>query len=431
MSEDRREALFNGNDVDGWRAGSLLYADVSGFTALTGALARSLGLKRGAEALTTHLNGIYDVLIGAVGLQAGSVIGFSGDAITCWFDGDDGPRALSSAQTMQERMAGVEAVPLPGGGRVSLSIKAVVSRGEAYRCTVGDPSIQLLEVLAGEVVDRVAALEGTVGSGQILIDPHAFPTGLAAYGTAATTREGTPLDATLPMPARIGRRVRCWLLPQVHESLESGQGDLLTELRPCAALFLSFTGVDFTSDGYAADKLNRLVRHVQGVASARGGSLLRQAAGRNAQLRSFETLDDALEWYERRQLPGGGPPADTSAETVFDPLLGGEVHFTGLLPYLESGELAAGGHLMRTGEPSDFLCLIAQGTVTTYTEGADGSAWSRWQRGRWWGSSASSPASPAPPRWSPRGMSASTASPARRWSGWNARNPPSPSGFRG
>jgi len=33
-----------------------------------------------------YLNAIYDALIGEVDRLGGSVIGFAGDAITCWFD---------------------------------------------------------------------------------------------------------------------------------------------------------------------------------------------------------------------------------------------------------------------------------------------------------------------------------------------------------
>src|SRR5204862_6880763 len=63
-----------------------LFADLSGFTPLTEALVRALGPQRGAEELTRQLNLVYDALIGQVENYRGTVIGFSGDAITCWFD---------------------------------------------------------------------------------------------------------------------------------------------------------------------------------------------------------------------------------------------------------------------------------------------------------------------------------------------------------
>ena len=83
---DRRQAMAQGISLPGSAQGTALFADVSGFTPLTESLANELGLQRGAEEILRHLNRIYTVLIDAVHRYGGSVIAFSGDAITCWFD---------------------------------------------------------------------------------------------------------------------------------------------------------------------------------------------------------------------------------------------------------------------------------------------------------------------------------------------------------
>ena len=70
--------------------GAALFVDISGFTPLTEALVEILGPQRGAEELTRYLNQVYDTLIAELDRFGGSVIGFSGDAITCWLDGDQG-----------------------------------------------------------------------------------------------------------------------------------------------------------------------------------------------------------------------------------------------------------------------------------------------------------------------------------------------------
>ena len=46
---------------------------------------QALGARRGVEELTRQINRVYDALIGEVERSGGSVIGFAGDAITCWF----------------------------------------------------------------------------------------------------------------------------------------------------------------------------------------------------------------------------------------------------------------------------------------------------------------------------------------------------------
>src|SRR5689334_19625562 len=86
LPQDRRLALAHDGLLPERVSGAALFADISGFTPLTEALARSLGPRRGIEALTTLLNPLYDALIAEVERFGGSVIGFSGDAITCWFD---------------------------------------------------------------------------------------------------------------------------------------------------------------------------------------------------------------------------------------------------------------------------------------------------------------------------------------------------------
>jgi len=86
LPTDRLHALARGATLPSRARGTVLFADISGFTPLTEALVRTLGPRRGAEELAGQLNEIYDALIAEVDRYGGSVIGFGGDAITCWFD---------------------------------------------------------------------------------------------------------------------------------------------------------------------------------------------------------------------------------------------------------------------------------------------------------------------------------------------------------
>src|SRR5258707_651633 len=94
---DRRQAMSRGDRLPDRTRGTALFADISGFTPLTEALARTLGPRRGAEELTIHLNAVYQALIQEVDRYRGSVIAFAGDAITCWFEEDNGWRATTCA----------------------------------------------------------------------------------------------------------------------------------------------------------------------------------------------------------------------------------------------------------------------------------------------------------------------------------------------
>ena len=67
-----------------------------------------------------HLNRVYDALIGELYRYGGSVIGFSGDAITCWLDGDDGRRATACGLAMQAAMRQFAEIKTFSGQVVSL-----------------------------------------------------------------------------------------------------------------------------------------------------------------------------------------------------------------------------------------------------------------------------------------------------------------------
>ena len=86
IPQDRRRALAQGESLPERVSGAALLADISGFTALTEALTQEQGERRGIEALSLAVNTVYETLIDAVERLGGSVIGFAGDAITCWFD---------------------------------------------------------------------------------------------------------------------------------------------------------------------------------------------------------------------------------------------------------------------------------------------------------------------------------------------------------
>ena len=101
IPRDRRWALATGRTLPDRVHGSGLFADISGFTPLTEALAKELGPQRGAEELTSNIGRVFHAVISELDAYDGNVIYFAGDAITCWIDGDDGTRACAAATGMQ------------------------------------------------------------------------------------------------------------------------------------------------------------------------------------------------------------------------------------------------------------------------------------------------------------------------------------------
>src|SRR5262245_48130769 len=99
---DRRRALARGMTLPDRAQGAVLFADISGFTPLTETLAHDLGVRQGAEELTVHLNTVYEAIVAEVDRYGGSVIAFSGDAMTCWFSEKDEVRRMKDEEDGQQ-----------------------------------------------------------------------------------------------------------------------------------------------------------------------------------------------------------------------------------------------------------------------------------------------------------------------------------------
>lgn len=292
IAGDRRRALAAGTSLPERTRGAALFADISGFTPLTEALVADLGAQRGAEELSSILDRVFDELLGHLMEHGGSVISFSGDAVTCWLDGDDGWLATSCALAMQRAMAVAGSVTLPSGRRLNLAMKVAVAVGDARRFVVGDPRVQLLDVLAGALIDRLAETEQRARPGEVLLDASAADSlGDRVRGSVrrAGSRGYLVVDALTapvvlpPRPARIPplpeAQVRDWLLPAVFERLRVGRGEFLTELRTAVPFFCRFGVPDFDNDPDAVAKLDAFVIAVQRVIDEYGGSTLQLTIG--------------------------------------------------------------------------------------------------------------------------------------------------------
>ncbi len=86
---DRRFALAAGVPLPDRADGAALFADISGFTGLMERQVERAG-RQGAEEVARILSRVFDALLRELHRCGGSVIGFAGDAMTCWLD-DAGP----------------------------------------------------------------------------------------------------------------------------------------------------------------------------------------------------------------------------------------------------------------------------------------------------------------------------------------------------
>jgi class 3 adenylate cyclase len=165
LPQDRLRALARGESLPDRTNGSALFADISGFTPLTEKLTREFGVRRGIEELAHRINSVYDAMIDEIDRLDGSVVSFAGDAIACWFDeslGDSALRAVLCARALQEVLK-----EFP-----DLSVKIAVCTGPVRRFATGDPSIRLIDTLAGATMARLAMAEQQAKPGDIILDRH-------------------------------------------------------------------------------------------------------------------------------------------------------------------------------------------------------------------------------------------------------------------
>lgn len=293
---DRRQALVTGETLPERASGAAIFVDVCGFSAITEALERELGLQRGAEELVRHLNTIFDALIDEVHRFRGSVVSFGGDAMTAWFEEDEGQLAVSCALSMQKVMTPFASLQSPARTTITLALKAAVAAGPVRRMLVGDPDIQVISVLAGWPLDELALAEQLAEDGEVVVQETIIQLAgrtmtVSEWRTEASSGRKFAVvsdieDRTQVVPwpevppGAIDHLVaRPWLLPAIYERVRDGKSEFLAELRPAAVLFLGFHCIDFDGDDQAGAKLDAFVRWAQGVISDYDGSLLQVTVG--------------------------------------------------------------------------------------------------------------------------------------------------------
>jgi adenylate cyclase len=312
LAQDRLRALASGESLPSRTTGSALFADISGFTALTEALRNSLGARRGAEELTRRIEAVYSALITQIELFGGSVIEFAGDSMLCWFDDDlslvaeiESPdainqssgaqRAVACGVALQRAMRAFARIILPDKSTTALTLKVAIASGTAHRFVVGDPKTRRIDTLAGATIARTATAERLARAGEVLLDELTANI-LDDSITIQEWREDPqqnerfavvngltqPIDSPVLMQLDAGYMVPEELHPWVHTPLvereQSGQVSLLTEFRPCVAMFVRFTGIDYDQDP-AGPQLDAFICQAQAIAARHGGTFLQLTIG--------------------------------------------------------------------------------------------------------------------------------------------------------
>lgn len=187
--------------------GSVLFADVSGFTAMSEKL-QALG-REGAEEITLLVNNYFETMLEIGDHYGGDLLKFGGDALLIFFEGSLGPlQATTAAHAMQEAMAAYSQVET-SQGTFPLRMKIGIGSGLILLTSLGSERERNYAVM-GNALGEMSRAEESATAGQILVDQ--------------ATRDATVDAATF---AKAGEEL--WRLvelsepaqPEVHSELQS------------------------------------------------------------------------------------------------------------------------------------------------------------------------------------------------------------------
>ncbi len=273
---DRRYAIAHGEIIPEHMTGTLLFADLSGFTPLMESFVNDLGRQRGTEEFSHLLNRFFDVLVEPLNMYKGSIICFIGDAIICWFKEDEGLRAVAACLKINEVIAPFSDLTSASGRKVSLALKMSIVAGPIRRMVLGDPKIHIMDVIAGYAVNLIPEVQDIVKRGEIVI-PKAiverFPEitygeeryseSMNEYVVCTGLTKEISTDPWPEIPALSLDALKPWVLPPVFDRITAGHQDFIIEIRLSVVCFLKFSFRDHNQENYTLDIIEDFICKVQ------------------------------------------------------------------------------------------------------------------------------------------------------------------------
>jgi class 3 adenylate cyclase/Tfp pilus assembly protein PilF len=150
--------------------GTVVFADLSGFTALVSQFATAG--RAGSEEVSALLNRLFAALLEEIHQRGGGLIKFGGDTLTVFFDaarlgGGHISLACAAALAMQARMAEFAMVPT-SKGPFRLQLRIAVHHGAVFAAEVGDGSHTEL-VVTGRAINRVVVAHEGTAPGEVIV----------------------------------------------------------------------------------------------------------------------------------------------------------------------------------------------------------------------------------------------------------------------
>ncbi len=245
---------------------AVLFADISGFTALAERLAQHG--PAGAEELSQLLNTYFGQLIHLINDSGGDVVKFAGDGLLALWpvmppagDGERGDRPLRSA-IYAAAECGLAVQKALHHYRVAegvrLSLRVGLGAGDVFTTYLGGMHGRWEFLIAGEPLIQVSLAEQQAQPGDVVLSPEAWTlvqeqaTGiaLAAGGVSLLSVRATlPLRPAAPVAIapEAEAALRAYIPAAILIRLAAGQTSWLAELRRVTVLFINLPDLNHTT----------------------------------------------------------------------------------------------------------------------------------------------------------------------------------------
>jgi class 3 adenylate cyclase/predicted ATPase len=254
-------------------AAAVLFADVSGFTALTETLA--VRGPEGAEELMLLLNRYFSRMIELLVAEGGEVVQFSGDALLAVF-----PTTTTLTEVVQAAWRAATRMQLAmiefrmietSAGPVQLGMKIGIGVGDVIGMSVGGELGRWQYIVAGDPLRQVAEAEHRAQRGDVIVSAEALA--LLGDPDLHAMRTGLPISIPVaPFSEALAAGLFTHIPGAVKARLRAGQADWLGELRQMSVLFLGIANPNDVQP-IMLDWFHTALRNLQAIVYRYEGSL--------------------------------------------------------------------------------------------------------------------------------------------------------------
>ena len=286
---------------------AVMYADITGFTALTEQLEGILhaGQGAGAEAVTRTINAYFEQFIDILHAHGGDIAKFTGDGVLAVWATETNLPAVQIASTLRDAVRRASQCGLAvqralenyqTSEATPLSMRIGIGAGDVYIAHLGGVFNRWEVLVGGDPVLQSHTAENKARPGEVILSPHAYRlTRAFADGSPLTSEESEekasariegvglllntviePLTPRALPEIKLAPHMEAALRPYIPAAiltrLDAGQSAWLSELRRVTVLFINLPDLNQMSSE-TLDNAQQALRELQRTIYKQQGSL--------------------------------------------------------------------------------------------------------------------------------------------------------------